>query len=678
MKSNPTPDPSALPLSPTKRRLFLGITLLVPVLVIAALELSLRLAHYGPDLSLLRSRVVGHRTLYSMNPDVKSRYFSRIPFTPNTSPDLFALPKPPGTYRIFCLGGSTTVGYPYWFNGAFASFLRQRLNEIFPDRKIEVVNMGMTATNSFTTLDVARDLIDCQPDLFVVYDGHNEFYGALGAASNESPVGSRLIVEVYFRLLHWKTFLLLRGAYNYLASMVSPPSPADNRITMMEKLARGHVIPLGSPTYRSALSAFEGNLRDLRTLCESRGIALILSTQVSNLRDQPPFVSGEAPGKTSEDRQTFIQKFTLGMRLRAEGNVDSALHTFRELLAEDSLRADTHFQIARCLDTLGRRHEAGEEYVASRDLDQLRFRTSTDFNNVIRNMADGRGTSVVDLEDTFRLHSPDLLIGNDFIVEHLHPNSRGSFLMAKSIAEAMRAEQLLSDEDGWRIHDTVPDSRLWDRRPVTPIDELMAGRAREILTSGWPFTDHVPIVRAIPESDTLGQIAENLTRGFWTWAKAHEAAASYYDARGDRKGEEEELRALLWMQPLEPGTYLQLARLYLKVGRPSEVRSTLLSSLAAEPTAAAYRLLADISLQGGNPVEAISWFTKATSLPMTVADRANTSFGLALACLRANMPGDCVRHLQEVLSLDPGHARAKELLDLLQHGTRQPPRSPHQ
>ena len=46
---------------------------------------------------------------------------------------------------------------------------------------------AMTATNSFTTLDFARELVDCQPDLYIVYDGHNEFYGALGVASRESP-----------------------------------------------------------------------------------------------------------------------------------------------------------------------------------------------------------------------------------------------------------------------------------------------------------------------------------------------------------------------------------------------------------------------------------------------------------------------------------------------------------
>ncbi|HUI64077.1 MAG TPA: tetratricopeptide repeat protein, partial [Bacteroidota bacterium] len=489
--------------------------------------------------------------------------------------------------------------------------------------------------------------------------------------------GSRWIVTLYLHLLHWKTFLLLRDGYDALARFISPSSPVDTHATMMEKLARGQIVPLESPRYRSALSAFEGNLSDLRLLCEKKGIPLILSTQVSNLRNQPPFVSGEPPGKSLEQRDAFRNRFALGIRERAEGEADSALQTFRTLLSEDSLRADTHFEIARCLDTLGRPHEAEAEYVRARDLDELRFRTSSDFNNVIRTMADGHGTSVVDMEDTFRTHSPDSLIGNDFIVEHLHPNSRGSFLMAKAFAEAMMARRLLADEQTWRTHDTVSDSRLWELRPVTALDERIVDRSREVLISGWPFTDHVPVVPAIPQNDTLGQIAEKFTRGVWTWARAHEAAATTYETRGERTNEEKELRALVWMEPFEPGAYLQLARLYVKEGRPADVRSTLLASVSAEPTAAACHLLADLSLQNGNPVEAISWFTKAASLPMTAAERVNTSFGLALACLRANLTGECMQHLQEVLSLDPGHAQARNLLEALRNNPRQSAPSPH-
>ena len=78
-----------------------------------------------------------------MNPGVGKRYFPGTDFSPATSLDAFPEEKRPGTFRIFCLGGSTTVGYPYWFNAAFSTFLRTRLTSMFPDRSIEVINLGL-------------------------------------------------------------------------------------------------------------------------------------------------------------------------------------------------------------------------------------------------------------------------------------------------------------------------------------------------------------------------------------------------------------------------------------------------------------------------------------------------------------------------------------------------------
>ena len=123
----------------------MGITIAVPILLFACLELSLRLFNYGPDLSLFIGEAIGGQTYLRMNPEVKSRYFSRFPFTPTTSMDYFMMPKPKGTYRIFCLGGSTTVGYPYWYNGSFSSFLRDRLQRTFPEKAIEIVMKELAA-----------------------------------------------------------------------------------------------------------------------------------------------------------------------------------------------------------------------------------------------------------------------------------------------------------------------------------------------------------------------------------------------------------------------------------------------------------------------------------------------------------------------------------------------------
>ena len=92
-------------LPPARRRFFVIVTIAIPLAALAVLELCLRVFGYGPDLSLFHTEVVDGSTYYVMNPTVGVRYFSRSQFVPASSTQYFTMPKPAGTFRIFCLGG---------------------------------------------------------------------------------------------------------------------------------------------------------------------------------------------------------------------------------------------------------------------------------------------------------------------------------------------------------------------------------------------------------------------------------------------------------------------------------------------------------------------------------------------------------------------------------------------
>ncbi|MBX2993083.1 MAG: hypothetical protein KF749_18175, partial [Bacteroidetes bacterium] len=474
-------------LSTRKRRAFFVIVSLVPISFFIVAELALRLAQYGPDLSLFTTETLAGRTYHVMNAEVKNRYFPSMPFNPTTSPDYFEVPKPAATYRIFCLGGSTTVGYPYWYNGSFSSFLRDRLRTIFPEREIEIVNVGMTATNSFTVNDMAREIVRYEPDLFIVYDGHNEFYGALGVASHQSIARSRWLTKLYLRLIHFRTFQLLQDVAGFVMQVFTGEPASTTGSTMMEKLARGQYIPYGSTLYNAGMSTYRDNLAELATIASGAGIPVLLGSQVSNLRDLPPFVSEDPESGAGLERQDeFAAVFQRGVQYWNARKVDSALFAFSTASSIDSLRADAYYYIARCLDYLGRKEEAQRLYVKARDYDMLRFRMSSDFNNIMKQASNERGMIFVDMEQAFRAHSTDSLIGNRLIVEHLHPHSKGYFILAKEYARAMRENGLLASADDWTARDTISDSWLWEARSLTEIDERIARRRTEVLTSGWP------------------------------------------------------------------------------------------------------------------------------------------------------------------------------------------------
>jgi tetratricopeptide (TPR) repeat protein len=665
-RRKPHPQPPPGPLSRKKRLLFTLLMMAFPVALAAILEAGLRLVGYGPDLSLFTTETIRGTPYHIMNPSVKDRYFARTPFAPSTSPDYFLVPKPKGTFRIFCLGGSTTVGYPYWYNGAFSTYLRERLRAVFPDRAIEVINLGMTATNSFTTLDIGRELFAYEPDLLIVYDGHNEFYGALGAASHESFSAPPWLSHLYLRLLRFRTVLLARDAITRVTGMVSGAQGAQPLGTMMERLARGQVIPYGSPTYWRALEAFRFNVEGLRDLSLRHGVPLILSTQVSNLRDLPPFISGENRTLEPGPRLEMNDLLNRGLQFQMEARFDSALAAFRAALAFDSLRAETHYRIGQCLDTLGRDREAEASYRLARDYDQLRFRMSSDFNAFLLSLDNGTTVRTVDMERVFRAHAPDTLIGKTLMFEHLHPVAYGYFLMAGAYASAMRESGILETPARWTVRDTLGDDRLWNTRCVTPLDEITARRRTEVLVSGWPFKDQFPTVRAIDPGDTLSALAEQMVKAQLNWVDAHARAADLYLHRRDLLSAAREYRTILSQVPLLDVTfYLRLARVLLEQGNLTELETTLKASLRVEPTILAARALGDLALNSQRPEEAAVQYRRALEFTQSVPEQLEHRTLLARALQNQGRIEEARSELLAVLKLRPDYQPAVELLTSL-------------
>jgi len=568
-------------LAKSRRNAFWAFTLAFPFLFFILVEGALRVYQYGPDLSLFFTQELNGRTYHIMNPDVCRRYFSRIPFAPSTSPDYFVVPKPAGTYRIFCLGGSTTVGFPYWYNGAFSAFLHDRLQSTFPDRSIEVINLGMTATNSFTVLDFAEDLLSYEPDLLIVYDGHNEFYGALGVASYESSGGSRWLSKLSLALARVRTY---QFANDLAAGFKSLSAGQEDRGTMMERLSRGNTVPHESETYRDGLEWFSENLRALKELAADRGIPVLLGTQVSNLRNLVPFVSRVPDEMPAQARLAFNSRFNAGIEKYMDGNFDAALDDFTSAIQIVPAHAEAHFRLARCLDTLGRHLEALQEYVAARDFDELRFRASSAFNDTINAMDDGTQFFSADIEKAFAAASPGGIIGDNLILDHLHPTAYGHFLIAREYARILRAHGLLADEAAWVAADTLSDELLWQRRRLTPLDDRIAERRTEALVTAWPFQPEMMPIRTVSADDTLGQIADLVLYGQYHWMQGHDSAAAYYASRGDLRSLETEYRTIISQLPVVDATpYLKLAQLLYDQERKAEAQDIISTLLELQP-----------------------------------------------------------------------------------------------
>ena len=89
----------------------------------------------------------------------------------------FEAEKPEGTYRVFVIGGSSVFGTGVVDNATIPAHLERMYRETspLPQFRIEVINAGIVNAQSHTeSLMVKNQILRLDPDLLIVYDGHND------------------------------------------------------------------------------------------------------------------------------------------------------------------------------------------------------------------------------------------------------------------------------------------------------------------------------------------------------------------------------------------------------------------------------------------------------------------------------------------------------------------------
>ncbi|MDA1333499.1 MAG: SGNH/GDSL hydrolase family protein, partial [Bacteroidetes bacterium] len=264
----------------------------IPVIVIIVAEGALSLAGVGEKYNAPIIAEDGEQGIEVFNPVYASRYFDD--FVPSVAFNPFQENKSRDTIRIVVLGGSTTAGFPYQFYFGFPAAMERHLRGANPKGQIEVINLGMTAVNSYTLWDLRNVVVSMDPDLVVIYAGHNEYYGAFGAASSVNPVGNshafkRLVLRLKKTALYAGLERVIESASNIGSakpSSGSSESAADR--TLMARVVGSADIELGGATYQKGIDQFADNMGDVLDAFKDHDIPVLIGTLVSNLSGQAP------------------------------------------------------------------------------------------------------------------------------------------------------------------------------------------------------------------------------------------------------------------------------------------------------------------------------------------------------------------------------------------------------
>ncbi len=606
---------------------FVGFTFAFPFLLLGVLELALRAGHYGGESVAFATPPLLRGEYMIPSASLGKRYFPAERDAPSPPADAFLVQKPQHSLRIFVLGESAAAGFPYPRNGTFSRVLKDALTDVLPDDTVEVINMAMAATNSYTIVDLADDVIGQRPDAVIIYGGHNEYYGALGAGSTETLGSYPSFVRLYLKLQHFKTFLLLRNATSSIARAAGggrTTRDIEADATRMESVVADQGIVLNGETYRRGVAQYQSNLQVAISAFRSAGVAVFVGSTPSNLRSLPPFGLSAVPPDSSATR-VFDSASVL-------------------LAAGDSVRAAAIFARAR-------------------DLDVIRFRAPGSFRDVVEQVARDNHAVYVPVAEGIAAASAYRIPGADLFLEHVHLNQRGYVIIAQMYFDALQRAGFLGHRadlsrfGGW-------DAYL-SRMHLTDLDQRIAYHTIRTVTTRWPF---VPVSRQLDYRGTYvpidyaDSIAFAASRGGLQWIEAKSRLAERYLSAGDVDRAVAEYEGLIRDAPEIEVAWSMAGRALLRANQPARARPYLERAYSIEPTAFTAFSLGVLSMQEKRPDIGVPYLERAVQLDPTAA-AAMYQLALAYAVSR-NVEGARATALR-LARLSPGFPGLAELMSAL-------------
>ena len=598
---------------------FFIVLVLIPVIFFVFLELSLRIFDYGKDIP---QWVDARRGKYIINPELAFRYFNQVQNIPTTIEDIFDQQKKNSAFRVFVLGGSSAAGFPYLPMGSFSRYIRKRLELTYPNTTIEVVNISLSAVNTYTILDLLPGVLEQKPDLILIYAGHNEYYGALGVGSMESLGASRSFVKLVLYLNKYKTVQLIRNSIAAIFSLFNSENIEDSPGTLMSRMAKDQYIPLNSEKYNLGLEQFEENMKEILELIKNSNVPVIIGKVVSNLKDQKPFIS-----VPSEDYPTANQVYE---------------EAKKKLMNGYSKDADSVFRLAK-------------------DLDALRFRAPEKINQIIGKLCKEYNATCVSIDSLFNSVSPNGIVGNNLMTDHLHPNLKGYQLIGKAYYEAMEQSGYLPKNEKPQIPFSAQDSLTRIDFTFSDLDSTIGNCRILLLQNDWPFIEKwqkKPTKVLFNPKNFLDSIAADFMINKISWADAHLNTALTYLKRNDIGGYLKHMDILIYQYPIVVEYYDQVSLTLLQM----QLYDTALKYLSAryniEPNDYSAKWLGNIALYKGNIDEAINYLNKSYELN---SKDAQVLYNLSGAYSQKKAYEAALNTINKCLSIDPNYPQANNL-----------------
>lgn len=524
------------------------------------------------------------------------------------------------SYRIFTVGGSTTQGRPFDHKVSFGGWLQAFLDTAEPGRNWEVINAGGASYASYRVARLMQELAHYQPDLFIVYSGHNEFleersYGGLAdtpswAIDINSMLNSTRIYSGMKRLYDsWRPDSMQQARKRYEVS---------GEVDTILKYTYGPTsYSRDDELHKQIVSHYRLNLERMVLLARDAGAEIIFVTPATNLRDFSPFKSEHSEGVSDAAENRFNALFKQGYELHNSGKFQEALVAYRHALEIDDRYADLLFQMGRAHFDLKNYDEAEKYFWLAVDEDVAPLRMLSSMQENLVEIAEKHQVPLVDfqkiLKSAYLPKYGHAVFGKEFFLDHVHTKI-----------------------DGYQILGLGLFDKLIDLGIVSSDATLSASQINTVtqqVTSSMNKSDHYK---------SLFQLAKVLD-----WAGKFEAAQNLY------------LRHMELFGP-QGDVYAQLGMVSAKRGHNAEAIDFFRKAIAAgHETPEVYIWLANTYRNQGNFSMAMQAYEDKLQLDGNKVE-AHTFFGIQYAFQSDNE--SALDHFRQALQLDPEFLPARRNL----------------
>ncbi len=289
--------------------------------------------------------------------------------------------KPSGTLRIFFLGGSS-VNYVNYELPNLSERLREKLKPKY--RNVEIINCGGLSYGTHRLVLIAREIVNYEPDLVMIYSAHNEFeeIEQLHLARIQS---TRLQKILY-------SSAVMRFIRDRIATyQISQLEKEHNRRMLAQSLpdaGKGWNHVFTPEEIAERMEKYKNNLNEIIQLCKEKNIKIVIATVPSN------YIKPNLIGKSAEEYEQVFQ-------LIREEKYKEAYELGRKIIRETSPR-----------------HQ-------SSDLE----------NNIVRELAEINNIPLADVLSAVEQAEPHHIPGETLFNDHCHLNPEGNKIMIHTFEE---------------------------------------------------------------------------------------------------------------------------------------------------------------------------------------------------------------------------------------------------